>query len=153
MLVHQLNVKAIPAKDETSLVNSWWTNKIQGCLINFTLDSNVYENVEVLVIGNLCAIYVPPPSLFMHLSSDCKPIAVKSRKHTKHDEESIKKETQRLLDEGIIKPSKSPWRAHVLVTKKPRKTQGTDGNRLKSNNKSLHRPRCLPSSKNWWYGE
>ena len=122
MLVHQLNVKAIPAKDETSLVNSWWTNKIQGCLINFTLDSNVYENVEVLVMGNLCAIYVPPPSLFMYLSSDCKPIAVKSRKHIKHDEESIKKETQRLLDEGIIKPSKSPQRAHVLVTKKTRKT-------------------------------
>ena len=73
-------------------------------------------------MGNLCAIYVPPPSLFMYLSSDCKPIAVKSRKHIKHDEESIKKETQRLLDEGIIKPSKSPQRAHVLVTKKTRKT-------------------------------
>ena len=76
-----------------------------------------------MVIGNLCAIYVPPPSLFMHLSSDCKPIAVKSRKHTKHDEESIKKETQRLLDEGIIKPSKSPWRARFSNKKTQKDTR------------------------------
>ena len=27
------------------------------------------------------------PSLFTHLSSDCKPIAVKSRRHSKDDEE------------------------------------------------------------------
>ena len=60
---------------------------------------------------------VPPPSLFTHLSSDCKPIAVKSSRCTKDDEEFIKKETQKLLDEGIIKPIKSPWRAQVLVTK------------------------------------
>ena len=69
----------------------------------------------------LCALTpmkVPPPSLFTHRSSDCKPIAIKSRRHTKDDEEFIKKETQRLLTEGIIKPSKSPWRAQVLVTKK-----------------------------------
>ena len=57
----------------------------------------------------------------MHLSSDCKPIAVKSRRHTKDEEEFIKKETQRLLNEGIIKPSKSPWRAQVLVTKETEK--------------------------------
>ena len=36
---------------------------------------------------------VPPLSLFMHFSSDCKPFAVKSRRHTKDDEEFIKKET------------------------------------------------------------
>ena len=60
---------------------------------------------------------VPPPSLFTHLSSDCEPIAFKSSRHTKDDEEFIKKETQKLLDEGIIKPIKSPWRAQVLVTK------------------------------------
>ena len=64
---------------------------------------------------------VPPLSLFMHLSSDCKPIAVKSQRHTKDEEEFIKKETQRLLNEGIIKPSKSPWRVQVLVTKETEK--------------------------------
>ena len=64
---------------------------------------------------------VLPPSLFTHLSSDCKPTAVKSSRHTKDDEEFIKKETERLLDEGIIKPSKSPRRAQVLVTKETEK--------------------------------
>ena len=70
-----------------------------------------------LQVCALIPMNVPPLSLFTHLSGDCKPIAVKSRRHTKDDEEFIKKETQRLLDEGIIKPSKSPWRAQVLVTK------------------------------------
>ena len=151
LLAHQLNVKVIPAKGEISLANSSLTTKIEGeCLINFTLDNCVYENIKLLVMENLCAditlgqdfmerhksaiftfngkastlqvcaltpMKVPPPSLFTHLSSDCKPIAVKSRKHTKDDEKFIKKQTQRLLDEGIIKPNKSPWRAQVLVTK------------------------------------
>ena len=154
-LVHQLNMKVIPSEGEISLANSSLKTKITGeCLINFTLDHRTYENVEVLIMENLCAdiilgqdfmerhksvvftfngkeptlqvcaltpMKVPPPSLFMHLSSDCKPIAVKSRRHTKDEEEFIKKETQRLLNEGIIKPSKSPWRAQVLVTKETEK--------------------------------
>ena len=41
----------------------------------------------------LTPIKVHPLSLFMHVSSDCKPIAVKSRRHTKDDEEFIKEET------------------------------------------------------------
>ena len=151
LLVHQFDIKVIPAKGEISLANSSLTTKIEGeCLINFTLDNHVYETVKVLVMENLCpniilgqdfmerhqgAVFtfngkeptlllcvltpmkIPPLSLFTHLSSDCKPIAVKSRRDTKDDEEFIKKEMHRLLDEGIIKPSKSPWRAQVLVTK------------------------------------
>ena len=74
------------------------------------------KNQHFKCVG-LTPVKVPPPSLFTHLSSDCKPIAVKSSRHTKDDEEFIKKETQKLLDEGIIKPIKSPWRAQVLVTK------------------------------------
>ena len=143
-LVHQLDIKVIPAEGEIYLANSSFTTKIEGeCLINFTLDNRVYENVsieKVLVMENLYAdvmlgqdfmerhksvvftfnekeptlqvsaltpMEVPPQSLFMHLSSDCKQIAVKPRRHTKDDEEFIKKKTQRLLDEGTIKPSKS----------------------------------------------
>ena len=70
-----------------------------------------------LKVCALTPMKLPLPSLFTNLSSDCKPIAVKSRRHSKQDEEYIKKETQRMLDEGIIRPSKSPWRAQVLVTK------------------------------------
>ena len=54
-LVHQLNIKVIPAKGEIFLANSSLITKIEECLINFTLDSRVYENVKVLVMGNLCA--------------------------------------------------------------------------------------------------
>ena len=75
------------------------------------------KNQHFKCVG-LTPMKVPLPSLFTHLSSDCKPIAVKPSRYTKDDEEFIKKETQKLLDEGIIKPIKSPWRAQVLVTKK-----------------------------------
>ena len=58
-----------------------------------------------------------PPDLFYNLSPDCKPIATKSRKYNNSDKTFIKSEIQRLLSEGIIEPSISPWRAQVVVTK------------------------------------
>ena len=70
-----------------------------------------------LHISAVTAMNVPPPSLFEHLSEDCKPVAVKSRKQTNVNSKFIKEEVQKLLKEGIIKPSTSPWRAQVLVTK------------------------------------
>ena len=65
----------------------------------------------------MAAMDVPAPQLFEHLTEDCKPIAVKSRKQTKSNAKFIKEEVQELLKAGIIKPSTSPWRAQVLVTK------------------------------------
>ena len=41
---------------------------------------------------------------------------MKSRRYTGADTKFIESETKRLLDEGIIEPSESPWRAQVLVT-------------------------------------
>jgi len=32
----------------------------------------------------------------------------------------IRKEVEKLLDQGVIEPSRSPWRAQVLVTKDER---------------------------------
>ena len=60
---------------------------------------------------------VEPPDLFCNLSHDCKPIAIKPRKYNSSDKMFIKGKIQRLLSEGIIEPSTSPWRAHVVVTK------------------------------------
>ena len=40
-----------------------------------------------LQVSALKPMKVTLPSLFTHLSSDCKPIAVKSRRHSKDDEE------------------------------------------------------------------
>ena len=117
LLVHQFNIKVISAKGEIFSANSSLTSKIEGeGVINCTLTNCVYENIKVLVMGNLFAdiilgqdfmerhktvvltfngkeptlqVCALTPSVFTHLSSDCKLIAVKSRRHTKEDEDII----------------------------------------------------------------
>ena len=58
-----------------------------------------------------------PPQLFVNLSDDCRPIATKSRKYSRDDSVFISSEVKRLLAEGIIEPSLSPWRGQVVVVK------------------------------------
>jgi hypothetical protein len=58
-----------------------------------------------------------PPEPFANLTPDCHPIATKSRRFSQEDLLFIDGEVERLLKEGIIEPSKSPWRAQVVVTK------------------------------------
>ena len=53
-----------------------------------------------------------PPSLFSNLSENCIPVQTKS---ANSDQAFIKKEVNRLLDEGIMVPSSSPWKAQVVV--------------------------------------
>ena len=59
---------------------------------------------------------VPCPPLFTNLSPDCKPIAEKSRRQTESNKKFIKEEVAKLVAEGSIEPSVSPWRSQVLVT-------------------------------------
>ena len=58
---------------------------------------------------------IPYPSLFTNLTPDSRPIGVKSRRHSIPDTKFIQSEISRMLKEGIIKPSQSPWRAQTLV--------------------------------------
>lgn len=58
---------------------------------------------------------VPPASIFTHLSADITPIAIKSRRHNNDEEQFIQTEISKLLKDGIIESSVSPWRAQVLV--------------------------------------
>jgi len=51
------------------------------------------------------------------LTTDCHPVVSKSRRHSFDDSRFIEEETWRLLQEGIIEQSNSPWRAQVVVTK------------------------------------
>ena len=60
---------------------------------------------------------ISPPRLFEYLTEDCRPIAVKSRKQTPSNAKFIRDTIKNLLNDGVIKPSTSPWRAQVLVTK------------------------------------
>ena len=65
----------------------------------------------------LATMEVDPVKPFANLAPDCKPIATKSRRYSADDRHFISSEVQRLLKEGIIEPSNSPWRAQVVVTK------------------------------------
>ena len=58
-------------------------------------------------------------SLFSNLLPDCKPIASKSRRFSKDDQDFIQQEVSKLLSEGIVEISSSPWRAQVVVAKDP----------------------------------
>ena len=69
-----------------------------------------------LSLCSVAAANIEPPSLFGELTEGWKPIATKSRRHNKPNNDFIEKEVNSLLNEGIIEPSKSPWRAQVLVT-------------------------------------
>ncbi|XP_041989092.1 uncharacterized protein LOC121740463 [Aricia agestis] len=69
-----------------------------------------------LKICNVIAASVPEVSLFANLSENVKPIAIKSRKHSEADTIFIENEIEKLLKDGVIEPTNSPWRAQVLVT-------------------------------------
>ena len=69
-----------------------------------------------LTVCGVTAANIEPPSLFNNLSPDTKPIAVKSRRYPADDELFIQNEVKKLLADGVIERSSSPWRAQVLVT-------------------------------------
>ena len=58
--------------------------------------------------------------LFRNLIPGCQPIVTKSRKFNNDDRQFIYNEVSKLLNDNIIEPSYSPWRAQVLVTKDER---------------------------------
>ncbi|XP_059804785.1 uncharacterized protein LOC132380106 isoform X2 [Hypanus sabinus] len=72
---------------------------------------------------SLSTLKVPPPPLFANLTPDCKPVATKSRRYSAGDRAFIQSEVQRLLREGIIEPSSSPWRAQVVVVQTGQKNR------------------------------
>ena len=57
---------------------------------------------------------VEPPDLFTNLTTDVHPIATKSQKYSSEDRKFIDSKVQRLLNEGVIEPRNSPWRAQVV---------------------------------------
>lgn len=60
---------------------------------------------------------IAEPTLFPGISAKCKPIATKSRRFSKEDSDFIAVEISKLLEDGIIEPSISPWRAQLVVVK------------------------------------
>ena len=70
-----------------------------------------------LKICGLTEINVQPPELFANRTDDCHPIATMSCRYSKDDIKYIECEVAKLLKEGVIEDSKSPWRAQVVVTR------------------------------------
>lgn len=70
-----------------------------------------------LELCSLAAVSIDPPTIFGTLTRDCHPVQVPSRRFSDDDRAFIKSETERLLEEGVIVPSRSPWRAQVAVVK------------------------------------
>ncbi len=65
------------------------------------------------------SVNVKPPDLFVNLMDDCHPVASKSRQYSFADKQFIEKEMKRLLEEGIIEKSNSPWRTQRVVITDP----------------------------------
>ena len=68
-----------------------------------------------LVLSGLPPMDMVLPPMFSDLPSNVKAIATKSRRFSLQDKSFIAEEVQRLSKLDIIEPSKSAWRAQVLV--------------------------------------
>lgn len=70
-----------------------------------------------LAVCGFSKLNIDPPEPFADLTADCHPIASKSLRFSQQDSAFIDEEVKRLLEEGIVEASLSPWRAQVVVTK------------------------------------
>lgn len=80
-----------------------------------SLELDFGGNLEPLKICNVMAASVPPATIFSNLTSDIKPVAIKSRRYSDEDKKFIAEEINKLLEDKVIEPCVSPWRAQVLV--------------------------------------
>lgn len=69
-----------------------------------------------LAVCGFSKLNTDSPEPFVNLTADCHPIASKSQRYSQEDSTFIDKEVKRLLNEGIVEPSLSPWWAQVVVT-------------------------------------
>lgn len=69
-----------------------------------------------LAVCGFSKLNMDPPEPFGNLTANCYPIAFKSRRYSQEDSVFIDEEVKRLLKEGSIELSLSPWQAQVVVT-------------------------------------
>lgn len=71
----------------------------------------------LLKVCGLTALKVTLLPLFDNLTPGWKAIAIKSQCYSREDTKFISQEVSRLLKNGIIELSQSPWRAQPLIMK------------------------------------
>ena len=84
----------------------------------FTYDGDKPELVISSLSSDTCAVAaatVGCPPLFKYLTNGCRPVCAPSRRYNASDAAYIESEVKKLLAEGIIRESNSPWRAQPLV--------------------------------------
>ena len=81
---------------------------------------------------------VESAQLFEHLSSNCKPVAVKRRHHSKADQAFISDQISQLLEDDMIEPSTSPWLAQMVVVKNENRKKRMCVNCSQTVNKFTH---------------
>ncbi|GFW38255.1 retrovirus-related Pol polyprotein from transposon opus [Trichonephila clavipes] len=147
--VAKCKLKVEPYLGKLSMANSSMVTETEGvCKVNLKIENFTYQNVELLVMKNLCSddlighdilnrhssveigfdgnrpplticylavAQVPPVLLFSNLNPDCRPLVTKSRRQTVEDNMFMALEVHKLLQEGVIEPSNSPWRAQAFV--------------------------------------
>ncbi|XP_076803121.1 uncharacterized protein LOC143447076 [Clavelina lepadiformis] len=75
------------------------------------------------IVCALPAATIAMETLFPQLPKSCKPIAVKSRRYSKSDEQFIREEIKKMQDDDVIELSRSPWRAQIVVVRTEGKTR------------------------------
>ncbi|GFX62023.1 retrovirus-related Pol polyprotein from transposon opus [Trichonephila clavipes] len=147
--VVKCKLKVEPYLGKISMANSSMVTETEGvCKVNLKIENFTYQNVELLVMKDLCSdvlidhdilnrhssveigfdgnrpplticflavAQVPPVSFFSNLNPDCRPLVTISRRQTVEDNMFMALEVQKLLQEGVIEPSNSPWRAQAFV--------------------------------------
>ena len=81
----------------------------------FELNKKGKDVVISRPVCGVAAANIPPMRLFKNLDPGVKPIATKSKRFNLEDQKFIRSEIKKLLDENIIEPSTSPWRAQVVI--------------------------------------
>ena len=61
------------------------------------------------------SVLVNTPSLISNIDPACKPITTKSKRCEESDRLFIQTEIEKMIKEGVIEQSTSPWRAQVLI--------------------------------------
>ena len=69
------------------------------------------------LVCSLGTLKIDPPPVFLNTTPDIHPIRTKTRRFSNVDNEFISNEVSRLLKEGVIEKSTSPWRAQVHIVK------------------------------------
>jgi hypothetical protein len=105
---------------EMLIMNNLWSDVLIGHDIlksHSSVEIAFHGDKPPFKICSLAIAKVPAVSLLSNLISDFSPMVTKSRHHSAEDYQFIASEVERLLDEGIMEPNNSPWRAQAFVVK------------------------------------